>query len=255
MAEAYRIIQDAFLTHLVGLKPDGQSRHSPLLMDRPMGLFGSPVAYFCVVEEQARGTPHFHGIIWGGLPPTLLQAAAGIPELLSPIYKIIDQMVTAELKPKTLAKQLLGQIDRVPPGRPSLQQPHHPFTQPSEFSEDVESAGAVTNIHSHTFTCHKGKQGKISCRLSRPAPFAEATNSVQLLPSRDLSTKKVVYEVLDEPLPPHVDCLLSRNISRTPVSKRDSNLHHYEIKRPLIHLRTGNEETIDEERVQEVKSF
>ncbi|KZS02069.1 Uncharacterized protein APZ42_001038, partial [Daphnia magna] len=185
MGEFFRLLTNSIFTILVGLKPDGLARYTPELPSRKVGLFGVPLASFGVVEEQARGTPHCHAIVWGGLPPSLLQSVAGAPRLLNIIAGLLDRMVTAELEPETIAQHLLSQFNGNRLGRVATFIAHCPINEPREFTEDVQRAASFANLHSHTTTCHKGTQGKISCRLGRPGPDAEKTHVVQLLPYRD----------------------------------------------------------------------
>ncbi|KAI9557143.1 hypothetical protein GHT06_016950 [Daphnia sinensis] len=76
MAEFFRLLTNSIFIILVGLKPEGLARYTPELPSRKPGLFGLPLASFGVVEKQARETPHCHAIVWGGLPPSLLQSRA-----------------------------------------------------------------------------------------------------------------------------------------------------------------------------------
>lgn len=233
MGEFFRLLTNSIFTILVGLKPEGLARYTPELPSRKPGLFGVPLASFGVVEEQARGTPHCHAIVWGGLPPSLLQSVAGAPRLLNIIAGLLDRMVTAELEPETIAQHLLSQFNGNRLGRVATFIAHCPINEPREFTEDVQRAASFANLHSHTATCHKGTQGKISCRLGRPGPDAEKTHVVQLLPYRDPQTTKVLYEILFEPKPPCIDSLPCRNFSRTPVAQRDTNLHFWELQRRI----------------------
>lgn len=252
MAELFRIYTDVFFTDLVGIKPDGSARQTPPIDNRKPGLFGTAVGAYGVVEEQARGTPHCHAAIWGGLSPQLVQAAPAEEELIEVIAESYDYMVRARLEPQTIAKHLLGQFSREKLVMPSVTIAHNPITDPIEFDSDVQNAAIVTNMHSHTFTCHKGVQGKESCRLSRPAPTAEKNHCVQLLCHRNTSTGKVEYAVSKKPLPPPIDSLPGRDISRTPVSKRDPNLHFWELKRPVQKVTNESGDNIDNDLLKKV---
>ncbi|KAI9551024.1 hypothetical protein GHT06_005687 [Daphnia sinensis] len=233
MAEFFRLLTNSIFTILVGLKPEGLARYTPELPSRKPGLFGLPLASFGVVEEQARGTPHCHAIVWGGLPPSLLQSAAGAPRLLDVIASLLDRMVAAELEPKTIAHHLLSQFTGTRLVRVAAYIAHCPVKEPREFAEDVQRAASFANLHSHSATCHKGTRGKICCRLGRPGPDAEKSHVVQLLPYRDPQTGKVLYDILYEPKPPCIDSLPCRNFARTPVAQRNTNLHFWELKRRI----------------------
>lgn len=255
LAELFRIYTDIFFTDLIGIKPDGSTRQTPPIDNREPGLFGTAVGAYGVVEEQARGTPHCHAAIWGGLSPHVAQIAPNASELLDTVADVFDIMARGRLEPKTIAKHLLDQFSREKLIMPSTTVAHNPIADPIEFAKDVENAAVVTNMHTHSFTCHKGVQGKESCRLSRPAPAAEKTHCVQLLSHRNLSTGKVEYVVLKDPLPPPIDSLPGRDISRTPVSKRDPNLHYWELKRPTLKITNEDGDVIDNEVLKEVTAI
>ncbi|KZS03136.1 Uncharacterized protein APZ42_034213 [Daphnia magna] len=140
MGEFFRLLTNSIFTILVGLKPEGLARYTPELPSRKLGLFGVLLASFGVVEEQARGTPHCHAIVWGGLPPSLLQSTAGTPRLLNVIAGLLDRMVTAELEPETIAQHLLSQFNRNRLVRVAIFIAHCPVNEPREFTEDVQRA-------------------------------------------------------------------------------------------------------------------
>ena len=72
-AEIFRLIVDNVLMET----PPASSHHKktvPLPKGLP-GAFGVPVAAYGCKEEQALGSLHVHIVFWGGLQPTILQAA------------------------------------------------------------------------------------------------------------------------------------------------------------------------------------
>lgn len=148
------------------------------------------------------------------------------------IAGLIDRMVTAELDIQTMADHLLNQFPGGEvPSRPALQVAHNPVTEAEDFHADVQRAAAFCNIHNHSFTCHKGRQGKEACRLGRPAPAAERTNVVQLLTFRDPITNAVGYTVSNEFTPRSLDSLPGRNFKQLPVATRDTNLIYWSVQR------------------------
>ena len=110
MAEFFRILTEAIFTILIGTQPEELTKQTVPLCGRKPGLYEQTIASFEVVEEQARGTPHCHALVWGGLSPSLIQNVAGSEYLMKTIAGIIDRMVSGELQPKTLAKFLLDQF-------------------------------------------------------------------------------------------------------------------------------------------------
>ena len=258
MAEFFRILTNNVFNIFFGIKPDGQSKYTVPLEARKPGLLGKCTGAFGVIEEQARGTPHCHAIVWGSLTPSLLQAATPVPQLREAIIKLLDRMVTAELTIKTMAEHLLNQFpggER--PTKPALNISHNPVADPVAFSFDFQHAASVANIHSHSHTCHKGKQGKKGCRLCRPAPAADSTHVVQLLPTPD-PEKKTSYTVTTEFTDRHNNSLPGRDFSDVPVAARDSNLYCYELQRrdhKLYHDGIIDDDEILEVTFSKSKSF
>ena len=73
------------------------------MRNRTRGIFGTPVAAFGVVEEQARLTLHGHWLLWGGISPRLLQAVAGDEDTLATVggalRAAIDSVFSAAAHP------------------------------------------------------------------------------------------------------------------------------------------------------------
>ena len=61
------------------------------------GAFGHLVALDAVTEGHARGTLHFHLLIYGGLSPYLLQRFAAMDDICKSISVAMDQMYTSKL--------------------------------------------------------------------------------------------------------------------------------------------------------------
>ena len=253
MAEYFKLLTEAIFNHLLGIKPDYTSKFSPLLHSKNPGEFGKARSAFGVVEEQSRGSPHCHVVVWGELSPKLLQSVSGFPALREEIADILDNMVSAELQLSTTAMLLINQFPGgEKPDRPALRIAHNPVENPNEFETDVQIAGAFCNIHNHTLTCRKGKSGKTKCRLGRPQPLAESTNVVQLIPTRNELTKKVEVTISHEPASPSIDSLPGRDFSRTPVARRDNTLYFWELKRREHKLR--NKEGFNDDHIRQVCS-
>jgi hypothetical protein len=55
---------------------------------RETGVLGKIVTYFGTVETQGRGGLHAHIVIWSGIPPMMVSAAAGheVPYILLLLY-------------------------------------------------------------------------------------------------------------------------------------------------------------------------
>jgi len=70
--------------------------HSPI-EERRQGIFGVPIAHFCAIEVQGRGSLHVHFIVMGGISPDVLQHLVNNREYLSAIQNKLDSMVKAEI--------------------------------------------------------------------------------------------------------------------------------------------------------------
>ena len=92
------------LTILLGIFPantNGDKRRAlktEILDYGKVGVInGTPVAINGVNEANNRGGLHCHLLIWGGIPPHVLSAAANIPSLCKEVSKTLDAMYQSEL--------------------------------------------------------------------------------------------------------------------------------------------------------------
>jgi hypothetical protein len=77
--EMFRIaVQNVFCIIMRTPPSASTKKKSVVLPERTNGAFGVPVTAFGFTEEQAHGSLHMHIVFWGGIPPSLLQAAVGI---------------------------------------------------------------------------------------------------------------------------------------------------------------------------------
>ena len=77
-AEVYRLMMHAVYKVCLGMDPEDKSRRSQPLSKKKRGMIGKIHGAFGVNESQARGSLHMHLLIWGGLPPSLLQYGGSI---------------------------------------------------------------------------------------------------------------------------------------------------------------------------------
>ena len=81
----------AFLEVLLGLPSSKQTKKDCAVCNRKKGLFGTCVAHCTCYECQGRGSLHFHGLFWGGIPPWLLYMVVGNRELVQAVAAVLDQ--------------------------------------------------------------------------------------------------------------------------------------------------------------------
>ena len=77
-AEIYRIMMHAVYKVCLGMEPEDKSRRSQPLSNKKRGMIGKIHGAFGVNESQARGSLHMHLLIWGGIPPSLLQYGGSV---------------------------------------------------------------------------------------------------------------------------------------------------------------------------------
>jgi hypothetical protein len=108
----YRAIIRNVTTILLGLEPEYISsyeytRKSTFFGQRVKGFFGTCTAYYGVNEAQARGALHHHVVVWGGLPPQLLEAVSHIDVLCKEISQTLDSMFVAHLDRSVHIRRLI----------------------------------------------------------------------------------------------------------------------------------------------------
>ena len=233
-AEIFRLLTEAVFSILLGTPTEHSSKRTVPLSDRKAGVFGTPVASFGCVEEQARGSLHLHVVYWGSLPTQLLQTSATYPALIAAVAKALDNIISAEIDPIIQVEQLVKKFHGISSPKPSLSTAHHPVHDPIKFNEDVQKTVAICNTHNHSHTCRAGKVGKKSCRMRRPQPIVDKTMCTQIEPYIDPDNGQRSFNIVAITEQPAVDSQRCRNISRLPIPVRDKRLIMWEIVRRSI---------------------
>ena len=203
---------------LLGARHTTHTRHSPKRLQK--GIFGHCVAVFSVNETQARGALHHHLVLWGGVPPLLMQRAATFPpQEWAAFARILDSQFTCEVDPK-FHKLNLGRnimcttlgAKRVPPPPVAFEVPLFHQTNINVTNESISNlvgkSVARTNVHTHSFTC--AKHGRMYCRMCYPQPLENCTQPIQIEYSLDSAGRKILNkrktflvqkkEMVDSPL-------------------------------------------------------
>ena len=176
------------MTILLGRPPampahDGFSMRSTkpykLLPRQSKGLFGTNLATYGVIESHHKGTLHVHMILYGGVPGTVFQSAAGIPRLCKSVERVLDSMIQCEL-PDALHYESAARKAMLHFGVESAKLP--PLPSPLLLEPTSEGSGpcadalrspgdkelvdfatfkhcSVKQRHSHRKTCFKGLMG------------------------------------------------------------------------------------------------
>ena len=172
---------------LLGIDMASTQKTTTPLGSHMKGLFSYLLAYFGVNEAQGRGTLHDHMYLWGGLPPFLLQKCAEFDQLVAALRAVIDSMYTAEISKAgydaRLARSVSAPSTRFYPSLLECPAPTPDGNWKTLFQMRSDEVATAVQVHSHTFTCHKGKAGKRGCRMTFPQSIHEAdTGPVELIP-------------------------------------------------------------------------
>jgi hypothetical protein len=217
---------ESVFTNLVGLKPEHLSRKSGANDGPGKGIFGTAKAYFGVIETQGRGSLHIHIAVWSSIPASFLQKVSHIDELAQAIAKVWNSICAAQIPTDVHLDGLERRIEgghAVRFGLDSSPVPKDPVSKEAYEERVSQVIDAVNNHHCHNSTCHKGKVGKIKCRLCMPRTLKSETGPVQLA---IIERKVLVSDVTD---PPEVDL-----VEGEPFLPEDHRMIYWELQRPDI---------------------
>ena len=162
----------AFLEVLLGSPSSKQIKKDRAVCNRKKGLFGTCVAHCTCYECQGRGSLHFHGLFWGGIPPWLLDMVVGNSELVKAVATVLDQQICAaldahihqdyehRLKHKVEAPRMLEEKQLLPPF------PDDPHEAAREIEQLASKVFGHIQIHRCLIaSCGKPPGGKSGCRF------------------------------------------------------------------------------------------
>ncbi len=177
-AIAFQRMVEVFFRHLVGLELDVNTKKTLPVQERGMGVFGKVAAHYSVIETQARGTLHIHTLIFGGsLNAKLLDKAAIKEELWNAAADMIDSMVKAHVSAEAARQDIMRRLSGEPADRPILKdyinrndilnciaEPEKSNLLDEKIKFITELSICATNNHTHSSSCHIGKNGMGQCR-------------------------------------------------------------------------------------------
>ena len=209
------------------------------------GLFGYTTGACLVTETQQRHDLHGHILLFGSLSPALLQSAAPFPNICNTIAMAIEKMyrqsisrnihitniISNELRSISRHTNLINpsHIPGIKKSSLQYQIPKDLYSTRSQLFFDLYSS--FLNIHTHTFTCHKGKLGQVQCRLAFQRHLFNATQPVELSPRPDEEYKEQAL--------PRWQCLPCIDLS-VPYKPRgimhppDTSVVFWNVKWPLL---------------------
>ncbi len=222
------------------------------------GVFGHVTAAFGGIETQARGALHFHLLIWGSIPPKVLQQAAFIPEACKKVSAALDHIFTAALPPEKHIKDMMLRAMKETANGPKLLPKSSKIYStmkdiPSPMNASQQEWKAYfwehilkTGIHEHTFTCKKPPQGRHRCRGCRPAGdstetwphFLQVEGGINSENFKDKKLVQIMPTIMEEPPEPrwqNATTKCQRDFRKEPIPIEDQEeLFMWELKRPLL---------------------
>jgi hypothetical protein len=134
--------------------------------DSEPGIVGMTDAFFGKTETTGRGSLHFHVVLWTGISPELLEAAADLEDVCKIIGDVLDSQYNAELPRhchvSNLATKCMRRyandsetFSKFNTAARAMQLPPCPEETPAAFSAHVDKTQCTVGIHEHSFTCKK----------------------------------------------------------------------------------------------------
>jgi hypothetical protein len=244
-AEIYQKMKRAVFKHLMGIELDGKggTKKSSPVRSRPPGVLGVTVGACGPDEGQVRGTLHFHGGQWGGIPPWVLEEIAEHDELSRTAGKVIDSMVKCSITP--VEHCFIKARKRGDPAPVVIRGATQKCPDPRntyEFCPYCNNIVGSVNMHAHKATCCKPPRGCERCRLCYDRAITTNGTHPQLLETNVVAgtapnvSSKIVVSAAEGAIPP-------RNKMRTtdigadmtqPLPARDERIMVWEVKRPGV---------------------
>ena len=184
---------------LIGWKASNETRRSK---KTGKGIFGTPLAMFGVVEAQARGCLHYHGLVFCDFAAEILTKYAHNDEWRKKICDIIDSrfraIVDDEVDPVENSDDEANDFfTDAPVEEKENKEERNPYPEqegkeiglretPKHASEILPFSNNVCkqkNYHRHTFSCAKNKKKTFRCGVDRP--FCPKTDIVQIEENED----------------------------------------------------------------------
>ena len=160
-------------------------------VDRPApGIFGTMRAHYAILEAQARGTLHWHQLVWILLSPAILERCLASRVLQQRVNELVERFISTGVPREYLKEVQIPQAkgtrlayECVDTGSDVLVA-HTPIQLPSstEFAHRVFSIVAESNSHKpmHHPTCASGTSGRHGCRMAMRKPVVPCAGPVAL---------------------------------------------------------------------------
>ena len=186
-AESFQHLLDVIVEELYGMC----MHYAHKKAQRPgQGIFGTTRAHYAVTEAQARGTLHWHQLLWLNASPEILERSLRSLDLQQRITRIVTAWITNNIPMSCLREVVVPQKkgEKTVFAKPLSDEPRWLHSEgisiPGEdgFFERVHAIATNSNMHDpeHKPTCAKGPQGRIGCRLCMKKPVWDRTRPMSL---------------------------------------------------------------------------
>ncbi|CAJ1937001.1 unnamed protein product, partial [Cylindrotheca closterium] len=209
VAETKAILNNV-LSILVGCPPegfpglyDGKSTRKSRYWNTKKGIFGHILSFAGVVEDHAKGTLHFHIILFGSVTSYVLQELGNVAGICKKVQEVLDaiykakftattnfcNVLTRKLKESTALRHMAK--SRITPALLQLTNPisilqAHGVDRRLSTMKKLENITAdqraQTLYHVHHRTCKKGFHGRKRCRFAKKSGVCNGTHCVLLEP-------------------------------------------------------------------------
>jgi hypothetical protein len=170
-----KLVENLFKCPLWNIRKTGEKNHQ-------IGILGELQAYFIVIESQARGSLHAHALLWGTVPPKMIQRLIDHEPICNELNLMLDSMIRAYFPLACHSAEAERHFAQVPATSTFLNPVPCPLRTPEQYYCHYYQAAIPTHVHSklHAPTCHKGRAGKTSCRMGFPQGIIEKTGFLEL---------------------------------------------------------------------------
>jgi hypothetical protein len=260
VAEYRRELIDV-MTILLGIAPEMYSsgnirsskvRKTKFFKSRSKGLLGRALAAYGCNEDHAKGTLHYHLLLWTGLQPRILQRAAGIEDLCTAVEATLNSMYCADASRvqhtraglRTIMKEYGVRRAELPKVDVPLQLQNRTsddslrrkaMDDPTDANIDMFICETCRRrqFHRHTFTCRKGFFGESGCRLCKPSNLSEKTKPVQLHTIKE-EAEEGREESSRVEATPIIDKAAVKSRIENPLTRPDRRMIVWELQRPKL---------------------
>jgi len=143
-------------------------------------------------ECQGQGTLHGHCLAWVELTPQVLQRLDNRTIFSDQISSILDTVIISSLE---VSDHITSALSDNRPYVNVWRSDCNPEVEPVKCKENIISNMTVTQIHSHSDTCKKGKHGMKSYRLGfkRVTSLVTGPLEIELVEQLNNTAPRIIY--------------------------------------------------------------